>query len=142
MKDRKRKRTGKAEDVEKALYTWFADARARDMPVTCLVLEEKARQCATALDKPDFKLTNGWLCRCKTRNGIKYKKAHGERNDANPETAEMWTSTVLCEMLDKFEPRNIYSADKTGIYCRALPDGTLTFAKENLSIGCSEHGWF
>ena len=24
MKDRKRKRTGKAEDVEKALYTWFA----------------------------------------------------------------------------------------------------------------------
>ena len=32
MKDRKRKRTGKAEDVEKALYTWFADARARDVP--------------------------------------------------------------------------------------------------------------
>ena len=32
MKDRKRKCKGKAEDVEKALYTWFVDARARDAP--------------------------------------------------------------------------------------------------------------
>lgn len=60
--DRKRKRIGKAEDVEKALYTWFTDARARDVPTTILILEEKAQQFATALGKPDFKVTNGWLC--------------------------------------------------------------------------------
>ena len=36
MKDHKRKRTGKADDVEKALYTWFVDARARDVPITIL----------------------------------------------------------------------------------------------------------
>ena len=47
--DRKRKRTGKAENVEQALYTWFADARARGAPVTSLILEEKATQFATAL---------------------------------------------------------------------------------------------
>ena len=88
MKDRKRKRTGKADDVEKALYTWFADARARDAPVTTVILEEKARQFATALDKPDFKVSNGWLCRWKTRNGIRYKKAHGEKNDADYESAQ------------------------------------------------------
>ena len=64
MKDHKRKHTGKADDVEKALYTWFADARARDAPVTTLILE-KARQFATALDKPDFKVSNGWLYRWK-----------------------------------------------------------------------------
>ena len=28
MKDRKRKHTRKADDVEKALYTWFADAQS------------------------------------------------------------------------------------------------------------------
>ena len=50
MKDCKRKRTGKADDVEKALYTWFVDARARDVLITTLVLEEKAKQFATALD--------------------------------------------------------------------------------------------
>ena len=40
-KDRKRKRTGKADDVEKALYTWFVDARARDVPITTLVLKRR-----------------------------------------------------------------------------------------------------
>ena len=38
---------GKADKVEKALYTWFTDAQARDVPVTTIVLEEKARQFAT-----------------------------------------------------------------------------------------------
>ena len=42
MKDRKRKRTGKA---------WFVDARARNVPITTLVLEEKAKQFATATAK-------------------------------------------------------------------------------------------
>lgn len=133
MRDRKRKRTGKADDVEKALYTWFADARAQDTPITTVILEEKARQFTTALDKPDFKVTNGWLCRWKARHGIKYKKAHGEKNDADLEAADTWTSFVLSDVLENFEPRNIYNADETGIYYRALPDGTLTFATEKLS---------
>ena len=133
VKDHKRKRVGKAEDIEKALYTWFGDARARDAPITSLILEEKAKQFAASLDRPDFKVTNGWLCRWKTRYGIKYKKAHGEKNDADVESADVWTSTVLSEILENFEPQNIYNADETGVYYRALPDGTLTFATEKLS---------
>ena len=133
VKDRKRKRVGKADDVEKALYTWFTDARARAVPITTAILEEKARQFATALDKPSFHVTTGWLCRWKARHGIKYKKAHGEKNDADLESADVWTSTVLCDLLHNFEPRNIYNADETGIYYRALPDGTLTFSTDKLS---------
>ena len=80
---RKRKRRGKAEDVEAALYKWFVDARARDAPVTSAVLEEKANHLAALLGNRDFKATNGWLCRWKSRNGIKFKKAHGEKKDAD-----------------------------------------------------------
>ena len=61
------------------------------------------------LNKTDFNVSNGWLCRWKTRNGIKYNKAHGEKIDADHESAEMWTSTVLSDVLEKFEPRNIYT---------------------------------
>ena len=74
MKDCKTKCTRKADDVEKALYMWFADTGAQDVPVTTLILE-KARQFATALDKPNFKVSNAWLCHWKTRNSIRYKKA-------------------------------------------------------------------
>ena len=40
-----------ADDVEKVFFTWFTDVRVRDAPVTTLILEEKAKQFATALDK-------------------------------------------------------------------------------------------
>ena len=133
MKDRKRKRGGKADDVEKALYTWFTDARARNAPMTTAILEEKARQFAAGLEKPNFQVTTGWLCRWKARHGIKYKRAHGEKNDADVESAEAWASTVLCDLLRNFDSRNIYNADETGIYYHALPDGTLTFSTDHLS---------
>ena len=45
----------------------------------------------------------------------------------------MWTSTVLSDVLEKFEPQNFYNADETGIYYRALPDGTLTLATGKLN---------
>ena len=32
-----------------------------------------------------------------------------------------------------YEPCNVYNADETGIYYRALPDGTLTFSTDSLS---------
>ena len=59
--DHKHKRSGKDEDVEKALYTWFVDARSQDAPITSAVLEEKATHFATLLNKQDLKATNGWL---------------------------------------------------------------------------------
>ena len=51
---RKRKRRGKAEDVEAALYKWLVAARARDAPVTSAVLEEKANDLAALLGNQDF----------------------------------------------------------------------------------------
>ena len=80
---RKRKRRSKGEDMEAALYKWFVDARARDAPVTSAVLEEKANHLAALLGNRDFKAMNGWLCRWKSCNGIKFKKERGEKKDAD-----------------------------------------------------------
>ena len=84
---RKWKRSSKDDDIDAALYTWFVDARAWDAPITSAVLEEKANHFASALNN-DFKATNGWLYRWKVRHGIKFKKAHGEKKDANVTAAE------------------------------------------------------
>ena len=133
MSSKKRKRSGKDDEVDAALYTWFVDARARDAPITSAVLEEKANHFGVLLNKPEFRSTNGRLCRWKTRHGIKFKKAHGERKDADVSGAELWSSTVLPELLEKYSPCNIYNADETGIYYRAVPDGTLAFSTDKLS---------
>ena len=53
----------------------------RGKRVTSAVFDEKANHFATALNQ-DFKATNQWLCRWKTRHGIKFKKAHREKRTA------------------------------------------------------------
>ena len=128
---RKRKRAGKDDEIDAALYTWFVDARARDAPITSAILEEKANYFASMLKK-EFKTTNGWLCRWKSRHGIKFKKAHGEKKDTDFEAAGSWKTSVLAELLREYSPRDVYNADDTGVYFRAVPDGTLCFSTDKL----------
>ena len=45
--------------------------------------------------------------------------------DADFVAADTWTSTVLAELLCEYSPRDIYNADETGIYFRAVPDGFM-----------------
>jgi DDE superfamily endonuclease/Tc5 transposase DNA-binding domain/CENP-B N-terminal DNA-binding domain len=125
--DRKRKRTGKAEAVEEALLRWFAQARSRQIPVSGPLLMEKADQLAHGLGLMDFKATSGWLERWKTRNAIHFKRQHGEKQDADDFGAERWVVEVLPGILKDYSPRDIFNADETGLYWRALPDGTLSF---------------
>ena len=49
---------------------------------------EKAGQLANGLGVANFKATNGWLERWKTRNGIQFKKQDGEKQDADDFGAE------------------------------------------------------
>ncbi|XP_041351172.1 tigger transposable element-derived protein 6-like [Gigantopelta aegis] len=123
---RKRQKSGKAADVEGALTDWFEQARVKDIPLSGPILAEKAKDLAKHLDKEDFNLTTGWLSRWKKTNNIVYKKLHGEKKDADINAADNWTTTVLPGLLQKYAPDDIYNADETGVYYRALPDGTLT----------------
>jgi len=66
--DRKRKRTGKSDDVEKAFLRWFTQARSRQLPVSGPLLMEKANSLTEGLGLADFKATVGWPERWKERN--------------------------------------------------------------------------
>ena len=106
---------------------WFSQAHSRQLPVSGPLLLEKAEQLAHGLGMADFKATNGWLERWKTRNGIQFKKQHGEKQDADDFSAERWIVEVLPGILKDYTPRDIFNADETGLYWRATPDGTLSF---------------
>lgn len=129
--DRKRQRTGKDEDVENALSQWFTNARSRDIPLSGAVLTEKAKDLAKHLNKDEFQPSSGWLSRWKGRNSIVYKKMHGEMKDADIPAADSWREEILPNLLEEYSPDNIYNADETGIYYRALPDGSLTFKADS-----------
>ena len=46
---------------------------------------------------------------------------------------EEWILTVLSQFLHEYKPDDIYNADETGLYYRAIPDGSSCYAYEKLS---------
>jgi len=92
-------------------------------PLLC----EQGTQLAEGLGIEEFRATDGWLQRWKERNNIKFKKKHGEKQDADDFSAERWVMEALQDIIKDCEPRNVFNADETGLYWRAIPDGTLAF---------------
>ncbi|XP_056008513.1 tigger transposable element-derived protein 6-like [Ostrea edulis] len=131
--ERKRQRSGKAPTVESALTEWFTAARSRDIPISSNILQEKAVDLASQMNINDFNATSGWLSRWKQRNNIGFKKMHGEKKDADQEAVNHWIDNILPNLLETYSPDNIFNADETGIYYRALPDGTLTFKTDAIA---------
>lgn len=74
----KRKRAGKDQDVEDALYEWFKFARSKNVPVNGPIIMQKANNIAVDAGHDDFKATDGWFSRWKKRYGITFTTLKGK----------------------------------------------------------------
>ena len=96
---------------------WTGSERpeAKTCQYTGPMLQEKAMQIAKALDVPqdEFKASNGWLDRFKTRNEIKAKVISGEAGDVSEDTVESWKER-LPDILQDWAPQNIWNMNETG----------------------------
>ena len=128
----KRKRKGKDPDIEEALDKWFSVVTRRGVSVSGPMLKSKSEEFAKKLGHIDFKATDGWLSWWKTRSGIKFKKAHGEKASADFASAEQ-SKLRLPSLLQKFRPEDIYNSYETGLFYRATPNGSLVYKYKALS---------
>ena len=73
------------EDLDKTVYnTWFHNTRANNVPVSGVVLKEKALQFAKSLHLDDFRASDGWLDRWKSRHNVTLKEVYGEEKSCTP----------------------------------------------------------
>ena len=79
----KRMRQAAHPDVEEALSKWLCQARSKDIPLSGTILQAKAESLAKELGHADFKCSQGWLTRFKTRKDIKFKSITGEARSVN-----------------------------------------------------------
>lgn len=94
-------------DVEKALFSWFMDMRAKNMPLCGSMLQQKALNFASMLGCHDFKASSGWLQRFKERHATVGKVVSGESAEANAVGAEDWLHNRLPEILDRYDAADI-----------------------------------
>ncbi len=83
-------RLAEDEKLDEALYLWFLQKRAQDMPVSGPMLCEKASQFSVELHEDDsndsgapFQASRGWLWRFCQRHGVRNLSLQGENVSCN-----------------------------------------------------------
>ena len=82
---RKRHRSAHYADMESALFIWFTNARAQNIPISEEILKTKARQFGEEMGITEFSYSNGWLTRFKSRHGISSQIISGESAGVDPQ---------------------------------------------------------
>lgn len=119
--------------------------------VSCLFFQEKALILAVELGHDDFSASNGWLESFFKRHNISLKDLCGESGDVSEEVVNDWTQRIP-DIVAGYDPKDIFNADETGLYYRALPNRTYAIkgdpckgtktAKERITVllACSAAG--
>jgi hypothetical protein len=92
------------------------------------MLKSKSQELARKLDHNHFKARDGWLSQWECRFGIKFKKAHSEKD-----SAEQCKSKKLPNLLQKFCANDIYNLDLMHLFYRAMLDGFIRYKHATLS---------
>ncbi|XP_014490505.1 tigger transposable element-derived protein 6-like, partial [Vigna radiata var. radiata] len=127
---RKRVRHGKNVQVEQALKEWFVQVREKDARVNGPIMRQKAESLAKRLGIEGFVATDGWFNRWLKREGIEFKKPHGEARDADSTAAGNFLTEEWPRILSEYAPSDVYNADETALYFRALPEHTYVLKNE------------
>ena len=81
---RQKMKRAENEDLDKAVDTWFHNTRANNVPVSGVVLKEKALQFAKSLHLDDFRASDDWLDRWKSRHNVTFREVSGRGNHVFP----------------------------------------------------------
>ncbi|GBM05755.1 Tigger transposable element-derived protein 4 [Araneus ventricosus] len=121
-------------EIDEVLMKWLRPARAKNIPGSGVLLQEKAREVGESLGLETFKGSNGWLEKFRTRHNIFFKQICGEEKSVNPNEVTVWIGK-LKSLLKGYDCRDIFNADETGLFYRVLPDKTLCFKGEKCNSG-------
>ena len=122
--------------IDEILFEWFTAQRAKHIPISGPLLQEKALQIAEELgvDPGEFKASNGWLQKFRNRHMIGYRQISGESANVLPATTEEWKRR-LTTIINGYNDDDIYNADETGLLFKAIPDRSLVLHKEHCKGG-------
>ncbi|XP_064488391.1 tigger transposable element-derived protein 4-like [Ornithodoros turicata] len=133
--ERKRLRTAKHPDLERALLTWIKDVRSRDIPLSGPIIMAKATDFALRLNHADFAASEGWFQRFRERHNLVFRTISGEAKEVNKETCSTWQRGQLQDYLARYSPHDVFNADETALLFKLLPEKTITYKGDDCAGG-------
>jgi hypothetical protein len=95
-------RKGLYEDVNVAMWKWFEAARARNIPVSGPLMQDKSLEFGLQMEYPDFKASNGWLEAFRKCHTVVFRTMSGESHDATTDDIEEFRLR-LPEIISEFK---------------------------------------
>ena len=132
---RKRIKTGKYEEVDSALFKWFSAKSEQGASINGPILLEKANKFAADQGFTDFRCNMSWITTFKERHWIRFKAIVGEESAVDMSQVSEWHQAIWQNILQRYESKNIYNCDETGLFCKMLPNKTLAFKGKNCTGG-------
>ena len=88
-----------ASEIDKHVFKWFSVVRRKNISVSGVLLQEKAKEIAESLGLQNFKPSNGWLEKFKIRHNLTFKRICGEENSVNAEQVKDWIEKLkkICD---------------------------------------------
>lgn len=120
--------------IDKACFDWFVKARNKNIPLSGPLVKRKAREIAEKLGVSTFRASDGWLQKWRLRNNITFKCISGEAADVNDEDVDQFMKK-LPVLLQGYREEDIFNADESGLFFRALPNKTLSLKHEKCKGG-------
>ncbi|CAM4837137.1 unnamed protein product [Rotaria magnacalcarata] len=105
-----------SQQVDQQVYEWFVEQRSKNIPISGPLLQERARQIRQQLGGA-------------VAGDFKAKSA-----SVDLRTVEEWKERLPL-IIDQYDPHDVYNADETGLFFKALPDRSLVMAKEKCKDG-------
>lgn len=122
--------------LDAAVLRWFIQQRATGVNVIGVEIMTAAVKLAQELGIVNFKGSDGWLWRFRSRHGLFYVNTHGESGSADSTGIEAFRARF-----NKFlEEENltlsqVYNADEAGFYWRSMPKNTQVTKHEGKAKG-------
>ena len=127
-------RTMGYDDLDKLMWEWFATARAKNIPVSDRMIQEQALLYAAELGHEGFSGSNRWLDRWQKRHSVRMSTLSGEAADVSESIVDDWRR-CLESVCKGYQLRDIFNADKTGLFYRALPTKSMKVKGEEARGG-------
>ena len=112
------------DDTDRAVWEWFLEACSRNIPFSNRLIQERALVYAEQLGHSAFSGSNGWLEKWMTRHNVRLSCLSGEVADVDASVVDDW-SRRLQSLCEGYELRDIFNANETGLFYRALPSRSM-----------------
>ncbi|CAK5279727.1 unnamed protein product [Mycena citricolor] len=128
----KRERVVTSPEVDRGLGLWALDMEQKNRAVTGAMLIEQRKRLEIALNVPEERRLRGtgWLESFKKAHGLSERRRHGEAGSVDLAAVEVERKRLV-RLTSRYAPENIWNADETTHYRRALAIRALDLYQSN-----------